>query len=309
MIYWVWLTTRPNFNASFGLALLDVFGSPRSVWEADRAALSEVTSMTAGRMESLMQKDLSYARRILEDCEKQDIRIVTLRDAEYPDPLRDIANRPLLLYVRGRLPDFRKAPSVTVVGTRNATRYGLDAARFFAGTLAQNGFIIVSGMALGIDAQANRAALEAGGQTVAVLGCGVDVCYPWQNETLMKDIIAHGAVVSEYPPGTEPAHWRFPQRNRIMTGMSRGTILIEAPKKSGALISAELALEQGRDVFAVPGGINHPESEGCNIRIREGAAELVQSPADILAYYARESSTLRIKADNRRRRTRTSTLR
>ena len=140
-------------------------------------------------------------------------------------------------------------------------------------------------MAAGIDSEANRAALDAGRETIAVLGCGVDVCYPRGSERLMADIIAHGAVISEYPPGADPDGSHFPVRNRIITGLSRGTLVVEAPKKSGALISADLALEQGREVFAVPGDINRPNSAGCNVLIRQGGAELVQSPSDILSYY------------------------
>lgn len=285
MQYWVWLTTRHHINAAFGAALLDWFGSPQAIWEAQREALAAVPSMTQVRLDSLLEKDLSGAQRILRDCKKSDTYIVTIQDENYPYHLRSILQPPLLLYVRGSLPDFRQKLAITIVGTRKASPYGLHASRYFAGNLAQNNCIIVSGMALGIDGQANRAAIEAGGTTVAVLGCGTDVCYPWQNEPLMKEIIQHGAVISEYPPGTEPTAWHFPQRNRIMTGLSRGVLLVEAPKKSGAMISANYALEQGRDVFAVPADINRPNGEGCNMRIREGSAELVQSPADILAYY------------------------
>lgn len=290
MQYWVWLTTRHHINAAFGAALLEHFGSPQAIWEAQRDMLEAVPSMTQVRMDALMEKDLSGAQRILQDCQKSQTNIVTIFDDDYPYHLRDIAQPPLVLYVRGTLPDFRQKLAITIVGTRKASPYGLQASRYFAGNLAQNGCIIVSGMALGIDGQANRAAIEAGGTTVAVLGCGTDVCYPWQNEQLMQQIIQHGAVISEYPPGTEPTAWHFPQRNRIMTGLSRGTLLVEAPKNSGAMISANYALEQGRDVFAVPADINRPNGEGCNMRIREGSAELVQSPADILAYYGHTES-------------------
>lgn len=290
-LYWVWLATRSGVGAAFGRQMIERFGTPEAIWRATREEIAAVPSMTQLRQYALMDKDLTYPHRILEDCEKQDIDIVTLADEQYPVLLRQINAPPLLLYVRGTLPDFRARLAVSIVGTRKATKYGLYAARYFAGTLAQQDCIIVSGMALGIDGVANRAAIEAGGQTVAVLGCGVDVCYPWQHQRLMEDIIRHGAVISEYPPGTEPKGRHFPVRNRIITGLSRGTLIVEAPKKSGALISADLALEQSRDVFAVPADINRPNSEGCNNIIRRGSAELVQSPADILSYYGQEHKT------------------
>lgn len=284
-IYWLWLATRPRCSARFCGHLLERFGSPEAIWRAEQQEFEDIPQLNKVKMDSLMEKDLMVAQHIEETCRKQDIQIVTLEDERYPQLLREIPDPPLVLYVRGTLPDFTDRVSVSIVGTRKCTRYGKQAAWHFAGNLAQRGVIIVSGMAIGIDGTANRAAIEAGGETVAVLGCGVDVCYPWQHKQLMDDIMQHGAVISEYPPGTEPKGTHFPVRNRIITGLGKGTLIVEAPKKSGALISADLALEQGRDVFAVPGDINRPSSAGCNARIRQGAAELVQEPADILAQY------------------------
>jgi DNA processing protein len=281
--YWLWLATR--CGARFGKRLLEQFGSPEAIWQADRQAFVDIPRLNKNKLDALMEKDLTVAEHIQADCLKQGIQILTLFDEAYPELLRNIPDPPLVLYVRGTLPDFTDRLSISIVGTRNCTRYGKQAAWYFAGNLAQRGVIIVSGMALGIDGTANRAAIEAGGETVAVLGCGVDVCYPWQHKQLMEDIVRHGAVISEYPPGTEPFGKNFPVRNRIITGLGQGTLIVEAPKKSGALISADLALEQGRDVFAVPGDINRPSSAGCNARIRQGAAELVQEPADILSQY------------------------
>ena len=278
--YWLWLATR--CGARFGKRLLEQFGSPEAIWRADRQAFVDIPRLNKHKLDALMEKDLTVAEHIQADCLKQGIQILTLFDEVYPELLRNIPDPPLVLYVRGTLPDFTDRLSISIVGTRNCTRYGKQAAWHFAGNLAQRGVIIVSGMALGIDGTANRAAIEAGGETVAVLG---DVCYPLQHKQLMEDIVRHGAVISEYPPGTEPFGKNFPVRNRIITGLGQGTLIVEAPKKSGALISADLALEQGRDVFAVPGDINRPSSAGCNARIRQGAAELVQEPADILSQY------------------------
>lgn len=283
--YWLWLATRPGCSARFGRHLLERFNSPEAIWRAEPQDFVDIPRLNKNRLDALMEKDLTVAERIQEDCLKQGIQILAFSDEGYPEPLREIPDPPLVLYVRGTLPDFTDRLSISIVGTRKCTQYGKQAAWHFAGNLAQRGAIIVSGMALGIDGTANRAAIEAGGETVAVLGCGVDVCYPWQHKQLMDDIIRHGAVISEYPPGTEPIGRHFPVRNRIITGLSQGTLIVEAPKKSGALISADLALEQGRDVFAVPGDINRPSSAGCNALIRQGAAALVQEPADILSQY------------------------
>lgn len=288
MVHWLWLATRSDCSVRFCHALLERFGTPEAVWQAEKAQLSKLPRMNAARLGALLDKDLTYPKRIESDCNRQNIHIVLFDDLTYPKPLRDIVDPPLVLYVRGTLPDFTDRLSISIVGTRSCTDYGIHAARYFAGNLAQQGCIIVSGMALGIDGAANGAAVEAGGITVAVLGCGVDVCYPWQHKKLMQQIIEHGAVISEYPPGTEPKGWHFPVRNRIITGLSQGTLVVEAPKKSGALISADLALEQGRDVFAIPADINRPNSAGCNHLIRQAAAELVQQPLDILAHYNRQ---------------------
>lgn len=288
MVHWLWLAARPDCSVRFCHALLERFGTPEAIWQAEKEQLSKLPGMNAVRLGALLDKDLTYPKRIEHDCRRQDIQIVLFDDSAYPKPLRDIVDPPLVLYVRGILPDFTDRLSISIVGTRSCTDYGIHAARYFAGNLAQQGCIIVSGMALGIDGAANRAAVEAGGSTIAVLGSGVDVCYPWRHEKLMKQIIEHGAVISEYPPGPEPKGWHFPVRNRIITGLSQGTLIVEAPKKSGALISADLALEQGRDVFAVPADINRPSSAGCNHLIRQGGAELVQEPLDILAHYGRQ---------------------
>lgn len=293
MLYWIWLTTRPGFGIKSMRRLVEWFGSPEAVWQASEEQLAAVVLRDVQRA-ALMQKDLTAAQRIAEDCLRQGIAVLTEQDMQYPALLRGLPERPMLLYVRGTLPDFSAQLSLSIVGTRSATPYGLQAARYFAGNLAQNDCIVVSGMALGIDGEANRAAIEAGGTTIAVLGCGADVCYPWQNQKLMEDIIRTGAVVTEYPPGTEPVGKHFPVRNRIITGLSRGTLVIEAPHKSGALISADLALDQGRDVFAVPGDINRVNSAGCNLLIRQGAAELVQTPADILSHYAHDTHGISI---------------
>ncbi|HSR36599.1 MAG TPA: DNA-processing protein DprA, partial [Desulfurivibrionaceae bacterium] len=195
--------------------------------------------------------------------------------------LKEIANPPLVLYVKGDA-DLLAGSALAVVGARAATSYGQKIAGEVSAGLARHGLTVVSGLALGIDGVAHRAALAAGGTTIAVLGCGVDLPYPAQHRGLYEEIAAQGALVSDYPLGTPPEGFRFPARNRIISGLCRGVVVIEAAKHSGSLITAELAMEQGREVFAVPGRIDSAKSEGCHRLIREGAT-LIHSVADILA--------------------------
>jgi DNA processing protein len=204
--------------------------------------------------------------------------VVTLADAGYPQPLREIPDPPLALYVRGKVPEH---VAVAVVGTRNPSSDGEYVAHRMAADLAAAGVCVVSGLARGVDASAHRGALEAGGPTVAVLGCGVDVPYPAGHEELAARVALHGAVVSEYPPGTPPAKHHFPSRNRIISGLSRAVVVVEATLRSGALITADLALEQGREVFAVPGSVLNPRSQGPHRLLREGAG-WAESAADVL---------------------------
>ena len=290
--YAIWLAERPGCSAELRMQLLERFGTAQAVWESTERELMEIPGLRQRQREALLQKGLEQAKLILRDCARQNIRVISMEETDYPAPLRDLADAPIVLYVRGTMPDWENTISVGIVGTRRATSYGLNASRWLAANLAHAGCTIVSGMALGIDGQANLGALEADGTTVAVLGCGADVCYPPAHKELMARIIEHGAVITEYPPGTEPKSYHFPLRNRIMSGLSRGVIVIEAPAKSGALITADRALEQGRDVFAVPGNINSPQSAGTNRLLREGGAELVTCAADVLAHYPEESKQL-----------------
>lgn len=289
--YAVWLAERPGFSPEGKVQLLERFGTAEAVWKGSEQDYMAIPGLRKQQREALLQKGLEHAYIILRDCAKQDIRVLSIEEPEYPNPLRDLPDAPTVLYVRGTLPDWNHTLAIGIVGTRKATSYGLGASRWLAANLAHAGCVIVSGMALGIDGQANRGALEADGATVAVLGCGADVCYPSAHKKLMEDIIRHGAVITEYPPGTEPKAHHFPLRNRIISGLSRGVIVIEAPAKSGALITADRALEQGRDVFAVPGNINSPQSAGSNHLLREGA-ELVTCAADVLSHYPTESLQL-----------------
>ncbi len=216
----------------------------------------------------------------LENSERLGVRIVTLVDPDYPSLLREIDDPPFALYVRGRFP-LDTGRAIGIVGTRRGTQYGKLVAARLASQLALKGLIIVSGLAAGIDAAAHQGSLDVGGHTVAVLGCGVDVCYPKSNERLFERIAVEGTALSEYPLGTRPAKWTFPQRNRILSGLCRGVVVVQAPARSGSLITARLALEQGREVFSVPGNITTATSAGTNGLLRQGA-KLVESIDDIL---------------------------
>ena len=280
--YWLWLAAKEELTALVKNQLLDRFGTPGHLYAMSRAELAASTGLTKRQVDALSDKSMERARAIAYDCEALGISIVTLADAEYPSILRRIPDPPLVLYVKGRLPDLEQTSGIGIVGTRKATPYGLMAAEHFGYGLAKAGCTVVSGMALGADGAAARGALKAGGKTIAVLAGGLNICYPPEHNFLMGDILLSGAVISENPPGTPHDGFRFPIRNRIISGLSRGVLVVEAPLRSGALITARLALDQGREVFAVPGAINAPGSAGCNRLIRDGEAALVTEPRDII---------------------------
>ena len=283
--YWVWLAECRGVSNQARLALLRHFGSPEDVFYADTGEILLTEGITREQAKALEDHKLNKADKILADCQRLGLRILTIQDAEYPGRLQNIYDPPCLLYVKGRLPAIDEEAAVAVVGTRDCTPYGVACAEKLGYGLASGGAVVVSGLAKGIDAAASRGALRAGGVTVGVVGNGLDVHYPYESRYLYEDIAAAGALLSEYPPGTEPAGKHFPARNRIISGLSLATLVVEAPERSGALITAETALEQGRDVFAVPGPIDAPASVGCNRLIRDGAG-LVSDAWDILREYA-----------------------
>ena len=283
--FWLWLTELPGLTNQTRLALLRHFPTPEDVYYADPAEVLLTEGITREQAELLEDKDCAAAEKVLADCRELGLHIVTISDAAYPNRLRNIFDPPCLLYVRGRLPAFDDEAAVAVVGTRDCTPYGVSCAEKLGFGLAAGGALVVSGLARGIDSAALRGALRGGGTVTAVLGNGLDVVYPRENRYLYEDIAASGALLSEYPPGTPPEGRHFPVRNRIMSGLSLATLVVEAPERSGALITAGTALEQGRDVFAVPGPIDAPASVGCNRLIRDGAG-LVTDAWDILAAYA-----------------------
>ncbi len=282
--YWVWLSEMKGLRNQTRLALLRRFGDPESVFYADQDELLLTEGADPGQLRLLEDHDLTAADRILADCQRLDIQLLTFNDAAYPGRLKNIYDPPALLYCKGRLPMLDDLMSVAVVGTRDCTPYGVTCAEKLGYGLAAGGAVVVSGLAKGIDGAAARGALRAGGTVVAVVGGGVDVQYPYENRYLYEDTAANGVVLSEYPPGAEALAKHFPVRNRILSGLSVATLVVEAPERSGALITAATALEQGRDVFAVPGPIDAPTSVGCNRLIRDGAG-LVTDAGDLLREY------------------------
>ena len=284
--YWLWLSSLRQLGSAKVFSLIDHFGTPENVFFADEGDLRENAGLSKRQLEEVLLRNLDPAERILEQCDRLSLRVMTLQDADYPERLKNIHVPPSVLYVKGRLPAMDEEAALTVVGVRQSTPYGTQVASRLSYRLARAGMLIVSGLATGIDAAAHAGALQAGAPTVAVLGCGADVVYPEVNRALYEDIASVGALLSEYPPGTRPLGGNFPVRNRILSGISLGTLVVEATEFSGALITAQHALDQGRDVFAVPGNIDVPESEGCNGLLREGA-RLVAQPEDVLReYYA-----------------------
>ena len=296
--YWLWLTELPGLTNQTRLALLQHFPTPEDVYYAEAEEVLLTEGITREQAILLENKDCAAADRILADCQRLNVNILTLQDAGYPNRLRNIYDPPCLLYVRGRLPAFDDEAAVAVVGTRDCTPYGVSCAEKLGHGLAAGGAVVVSGLARGIDSAALRGALRAGGTVAAVLGNGTDVIYPPENQYLYEDVAAAGALVSEYPPGTPPDGRHFPVRNRILSGLSLAALVVEAPERSGALITAGTALEQGRDVFAVPGPIDAPASVGCNRLIRDGAG-LVTEGWDVLREYQARFPH-RLRRDGRR---------
>ena len=294
--YWLWLTNLRGLSNQTRLALLRHFGTPEDIYYADEDEILLTEGITRQQAALLADHDLSAANRILADCQRLNISILTLQDAAYPSRLKNIYDPPCLLYYKGRMPAFDEEAAIAVVGTRDCSPYGVACAEKLSYGLSSGGALIVTGLAAGVDAAAARGALRARGGIVAgVVGNGLDVAYPYENRYLYEDVAAAGVLISEYSPGTRPAASHFPVRNRILSGLSLAVLVVEAKERSGALITANTALEQGRDVFAVPGPIDAENSVGCNRLIRDGAG-LVSGAWDILREYeARFPDKLRQK--------------
>jgi DNA processing protein len=275
------LSLIPGVGPRTRIALLEQFGSPAGVLAAAPSQLRSVKGIGPKMLDRILKADDEVnVQEVIESCRQKGIDILTEAHPDYPRAIREIHDPPGVLFVRGTLKS-QDVLSIAIVGTRHATQYGLRQAERLAGSLARSGLTIVSGLARGIDAAAHRGALAAGGRTIAVLASGVVNIYPPEHSGLAEEIAACGALVSEAPPYAEPLSGTFPQRNRLISGLCLGVIVVEAAERSGALITARHAMEQGRDVFAVPGNIDSRTARGCHRLIRDGA-KLVESADDVL---------------------------
>lgn len=262
------------------IKLKRTYGSFQGAWEAGR---DEWLTL----LPQLKIRGINEAVASIKDCEEKLMKgcydVITLDDSDYPPMLKEIGQSPYVLFYRGRLEALQHL-CLAIVGSRRASPYGRKIARELAQNLAAEGIVVVSGMARGIDSEAHQGAIDGNGETVAVLGCGVDVIYPPENRKLYEKIQEQGVIISEFVPGTPPEAYNFPRRNRIISGLSRGVVVVEARQKSGALITADFALEQGRDVFAIPGPVSSETSQGTNNLIKQGA-KLASSVQDVLEEY------------------------
>lgn len=270
-IYWLWFSLLEGISLRDKLQLLELAGNPEDLYFADERQLARLTP-NEKLYAPLLDKSLDAAQKVADQCSRAGIRILPLNHSNYPGNLKSIQEPPLLLYYKGKLPDWKRLPLIGMVGTRKASLYGISIARELAAQLGSHGAAIVSGMAAGIDAAATEGSLYAINYAVGVLGCGVDVVFPRSNRQLFESVENYGCLISEYPPGEPPLGWHFPRRNRIISGLSQALVVVEAPEKSGALITARHALEQGRDVYAVPGNLGNASCAGSNLLLKEGAA-------------------------------------
>lgn len=288
--HWIALNAIPNLSPDKFTLLLDHFPSPEAIWEASPEQLKRVPGFERSVETFVHHRGKLDAEHELAEIERLGLNVLTLADAAYPEALRAIAHPPPVLMSKGSLVEKDRV-AIAIVGTRKPSDYGRMIAEKFAKELGERGFTVVSGMALGIDTAAHQGALTNGARTLAVLGGGLGYIYPQQNVPLVEEIAASGAVLTEFSPGTKPDRWTFPQRNRIISGLTRGTIVVEAGARSGALITAKCATQQGREVFAVPGSITNAKSRGAHRLIQKGA-KLVVDVDDILEEFPDLQETL-----------------
>ena len=289
--YWIWLQLGLGAEADIK-SILNDFGSPKGVYDASVLEWTVCSGITSAKLDKLANASLDDAVAIINECEAKGWSIISYDDERYPEMLREIDRPPAVLYVSGDIDCLKDRLAIGMVGTRKASEYSLKAAEYLAKGMAKCGAVIVSGGALGVDSASHKGALEAGGLTVAVLGCGLGADYLRANESLRNKIVENGgALITEYPPRTRADKTTFPVRNRIISGLSAGVIVVEAAEKSGSLITAESALRQGRDIFAVPSSIFDKAFQGTNKLIEEGAF-VATSPLAVLRRYADDYYTL-----------------
>lgn len=269
VLYWLWLTVDKRISDGEMTALMNKFKSAKAIYQIEDT--EEIAGFSKNTKRAVTDKSLEKARNVLAKIERLGGYILTYDDEDYPPLLRNIYAPPYVLYLMGERIDWNKMLTITVVGTRECNDYGVRATEHIAEDLAKSGVTVVSGMARGVDAVAGMTAVKSGGKTVAVLGSGIDVIYPPEHGQVYDLIRKNGVVMTEYPPGTPPNRENFPRRNRIMAGLSYGILVVQAPKKSGALITASWGIDNGRDIFAVPADIFDKKSEGSNRLLNQGA--------------------------------------
>ena len=281
--YWIWLSLALNPNFKNTEKILSAFGDAKEVYKADYDLLLE-SGLSESLAQTLSNKDVRETNSVYAYCTQNGIGLLPYDSPSYPERLKKISDPPVLLYYKGSLPDFDDNVCIATVGTRKITEYGRREAYTISYDLACAGAIVVSGLAKGIDGVCHRACIDAYGKTVAVLGSGIDVVYPKENDMLYAEVASNGAVITEFSPGTPPLSGNFPQRNRIMSGLCLGTLVLEADSRSGALITARTALSQGRDLFSLPGKVGELNSVGTNNLIKNGA-KMVTGAIDVLEEY------------------------
>lgn len=293
--YWIWLATRAGLGTLTSVRLLERFGTPENAYFADQNEYEAVEGLSAVGRESLWNKELSGAEEILGRCDRLGLRLLTLKDAEYPSRLKNIPDPPILLYLKGRLPVVDEELVIGMVGSRTPSAYGVRVAREMSLDLARAGVVLCSGIAAGVDAAVLRGGLAAGGTVISVVAGGLDIVTPAENRGIYEDVAATGVLVSEYPPGTPHLGGHYRSRNRIISGLSEGVVVVEGNWKSGSLITAHAALEQGREVFAVPGNVDSPMSAAPNQLLYRQEAGVARNANDVLEAFLRRYP-LRVKA-------------
>ena len=283
-LYWIWLSNALGAGSSAFRRLISLYDTPFDIFRAEENELEQISGLTERAKRALCDKSLERATEILDQCQREGIGVIAYDEDAYPRALREIQKPPMILYYRGNLPDFNRNLCVGIVGTRSMSAYGMRQAYKMSYELASSGALVASGMAKGIDGVAAAAAIKAGGITVAVLGCGVDVVYPTHHRNLSREIVQKGVILSEYAPGTRPNSYHFPMRNRIISGLSQATVVVEAGVGSGSLITAKEAILQGRDVFALPANVGSKGADGTNGLLRDGA-RIALSTEDVLEPY------------------------
>ncbi len=281
LLYWIWLSLSCTPGYTTFDKLIAEFDTPRKIYDATDGEIAACIGSRVKDYTYLIRRDLEGARTVYDFCTRHKVGILTYHDKEFPEALRQIVSSPVLLYYRGQLPDFKALCPIAIVGSRKMSAYGQRSAFTVAADLARGGATVVSGMARGVDAMAMAGALSEGGRVIAFLGSGIDICYPEEHLTLARETVKQGCIFTEYAPGTPPDRFNFPKRNRLISGLSAATLVIEGKEQSGAMITARHAMAQNRPVYALPGNVDSPGSAAAHLLLREGA-RLLTAADDVM---------------------------